>query len=99
MKDVSECTTKIHEMSNVTKVWPQTFFSSIFNTRNKLNYNLRHASYFHVPLVTSVYNGTKIISFLRRKIWYILPNEMKEMRKVEAFKSAIRKWKPGNCLC
>lgn len=46
-------------------------------------------------LINSAYNGTEIISFLGPKIWNILVNEIKEMKKVGAFKSAIKKIETG----
>ena len=39
------------------------------------------------------------ISYLGPKIWDILPNEIKEKETLEAFKVAIKKWKPENCPC
>ena len=48
-------------------------------------------------LINSAYNGTEIISFLGPKIWNILVNEIKEMKKVGAFKSAIKKLKLESC--
>ena len=38
-------------MFKVTKGLAQDIFSKVFNTRNKLNYNLRHTSHFDVPLL------------------------------------------------
>ena len=73
-------------MFKVTKDLVPDIFPSVFNTRNKLHYNLRHASRFDMPLVNI---GTEIILLLGTKIWAILPNEIKEMQIVEAFKGAI----------
>ena len=39
-------------------------FSNVCNIRNKVNYNLLHASNFDLHLVNSFYNGTESISFL-----------------------------------
>ena len=77
-------------MFQVTKDLVPDIFPSVFNSRNKLHYNLRHASRFDMPLVNSVYIGTEIILLLGSKIWIILPNEIKEMKTVEAFKGAIK---------
>lgn len=43
-------------------------FVSVFDTRNKLNYNLHHVSHSDVPLINSVYIGTESISFLGPRI-------------------------------
>ena len=55
------------EMFKVSKDLAPDIFLTAFSTRNKLNYNLCHASHFDVPLVYAVYNGTKSISFLGSK--------------------------------
>ena len=46
-----------------------------------------------------MYNGTKSVSFLRPKIWEILPESFKKMERLEVFKMAIKTWKPENCIC
>lgn len=42
-------------MLKVTKSLAQDIFSNVFNIRNRLNYNLLHASHVDVPQVSSVY--------------------------------------------
>ena len=46
-------------MFQVTKGLVQDNFKNVFNTRNKLNYNVRHASKFDVPQLNSVYKGNE----------------------------------------
>ena len=46
--------------------------------------------------VNTVYYGTESFLFLGPKI---LPASFKKQENVEAFKRAIKAWKPGNCLC
>ena len=48
-------------MFKITKGLAQDIISNAFNTTNKLHYNLRHALHFYVPVINSVYNGTKSI--------------------------------------
>ena len=45
-------------------IFDRRHFFECFNLRNKLNYNLHHASYFDVPQASSSYNETESISFL-----------------------------------
>ena len=74
--------TQATEMFKVTKVLALDIFSNVFNTRNKLNYNLCHASHFDVLLVNSVYNGTESISFVAPKFSIYYPGKIKEMKTV-----------------
>ena len=45
-----------------------------FKLKDQSQYNPRHNSLFSRPLVKSVYKGTESLSFLRPKIWDILPD-------------------------
>ena len=75
-----------------------TIFSEIFPKRS-VQYNLRHASEFSVPNVKSIFHGTESLSYLGPKIWDLVPEELKELLSLSAFKIAIKKWKPQNCPC
>ena len=50
-------------------------------------------------LVKLVYKGTKCLSFLRPKIWDILPDTYKDIPYLNSFKEALKKWRPVNCPC
>ena len=65
------------KMFKITKGLVSLIFLNDFNKRNKLDYNLRHASHFNVPLVNS---------FLGPKIWDMLPNKI----TVEALQGPIK---------
>ena len=71
----------------------------IFELRGEQTYNLRKLSQFYRPKVNSVYNGTESVSFLELKIWDLVPNELKDIGNLAAFKKAIEKWSPGKCPC
>ena len=60
---LSQYTTKIYKQCDVqgSQEFSPIHLLKVFNTRNKLNYNLRHASYFGVPLINFIYNGTESI--------------------------------------
>ena len=77
------------EKCKVTKGLVPDIFFECFWHKKQLNYNLRHASYFDVPLKNSVLNVTENISFLESTIWDTLLNEIKEMKTVEEFKGVI----------
>ena len=52
-----------------------------------------------MPNVRSVFHGSENISYLRPKIWDIVPLELKELTGAVAFKKSIKKCKPENCPC
>ena len=68
-----------------------------FKLRAENPYNLRQVSEFSRSVVKSVYHGTESISYLRPKIWDILPEKQKNIENLVHFKKEIKGWKPGNC--
>ena len=73
--------------------------NNIFKLKEENPYNLRHVSEFSRPLINSVYHGTESISFLGPKIWDMLPEKLKNIETLDAFKKEIKTWKPDNCPC
>ena len=71
----------------------------LFHVRQN-NYNLRlmmtNDSYFAIP---NVYYGTESLSNLGSRILHLVPNKLKQLLYIHAFKKEIKKWKPENCLC
>ena len=67
--------------------------NDIFKLRGEQTYNLRKLSQFYRPKVNSVYNGTESVS------WDLVPNELKDIGNLAAFKKAIKKWSPEKCPC
>ena len=47
----------------------------------------------------SVYHGSESISYLRPKIWEIIPVKIKETNSLNSFKIEIRKWVPQSYPC
>ena len=73
--------------------------NDIFKLRGEQTYNLRKLSQFYRPKVNSVYNGIESVSFLGPIIWDLVPNELKDIGNLAAFKKAIKKWSPEKCPC
>ena len=67
----------------------------LFMPNNEHPYNFRHSRQFKTVSKYSVLWHRKFL-FLGPKI---LPASFKKQECVEAFKRAIKAWKPGNCLC
>ena len=73
--------------------------TELFEQRNVQHCDLRKNSQFAIPPIRTVYYGLESISFLGPKIWNILPDRLKNVNSIEAFKMQIKKWKPENCPC
>ena len=62
-----------------------------YSTRNKRTFKSRN--------VKTVRHGTDSLAYLAPKIWELVPNEMKNLDSLTAFKTTIKKWKTTNCPC
>ena len=80
------------------KLCPETT-SDIFMERTSYHYNLPNRSDFITPQVNSVYHGTECITYLRPKIWDMVPDSIKEKKSLNSFKKSIKLWVPINCPC
>ena len=58
---------------------------------------MRLASQFYVSNVKSTFHGTESLSYVRPKIWHIVPEELKELSNISASKKTIKMWKTQNC--
>ena len=70
----------------------------IFEERS-LNYNLRNNNNFLTHNIHSVKYGIETISHLGPRIWYILPQNLKDAPDLQTFKREIKSWVPKNCPC
>ena len=82
-------------MFKVYKNLSPAIIANLFHVRQN-NYNLRHDSYFAIPNVKSVYHGTESLSNLGPRIWNLVPDKLKQLVDIHAFKKEIKKWKPEN---
>ena len=74
--------------------------TELFEQRIEQHCDLRkNFQQFIIPPIRTVYHGSESISFLGPKIWNILPDKLKNVNSIEAFKMQIKKWKPENCSC
>ena len=63
------------------------------------NHNLIHDSYFPIPNVKSVYQGTESLSNLKPRKWNLVPNKLKQLVDIYAFKKEIKEWEPKIFPC
>ena len=71
----------------------------IFTQRINNHYNLRYINHFETPFVRTVYNGTGSVSYLKPKIWEIVPEEYKTLNNLNSFTKSIKNWVLLNCPC
>ena len=62
-------------------------------------HNLRYKNPFNVINVYSVHQGTETVKYRGPKTWELVPLEMKELKPLSRFVTAIKTWKPIGCTC
>ena len=86
-------------MFKVLKGLASTIINDLLPLKETNNYNLRHKHFFKIPRNETVRNRFENISYLRAKIWEMLPSEMQECETLFEFKSRVKSWNPINCPC
>ena len=86
-------------MFKVSNGLSPVLMNDIFKLRGVQTYSLRKLSQFYRPKVNSLYNGTESVSFLGPIIWDMVPNELKGIGNLVAFKKSIKKWSQEKCPC
>ena len=86
------------EMFKVSNGLSPVLNNDIFKLRGEQTYNLRKLSQFYRPKVNSVYKGTKSVTFLGPKIWDLVPNELKDIGNLAAFKKQSKAGHQRNVL-
>ena len=81
-----------------TKTSPEKM-QEVLLVKEQGNYNLRNQTDFVIPHFKSVNYGLENIWFLGPEIWESLPNDLKNKKSVDSFKTAIKRWKPESCPC
>ena len=68
----------------------------VFKTKANY-YNTLNAVIFSKRNVKTVICGLQTISYMGPKIWYLVPNEMKQVATLNEFKAKIKIWKLEDC--
>ena len=76
-------------LSKESKDLTPTIFSEFFSKRS-VQYNLRHASEFSVPIVKILFIVTGSLSYLGPKIWDLVPMKLKRLSSLGVFKKTIK---------
>ena len=85
-------------MEMVYKNLSPTIIDDLFHVQQN-NHHLRNDSYFPIPHVKYVYHGMESLSNLEPRIWNLVPDKLKQLVDIHAFKKEIKKWNPENCPC
>ena len=87
------------EMYKINNNLSPEFMHDIFTTRHIEGLNLRKQNNFLLPRPKTVSYGTESMQYLGRKIWNLIPMEMKSANNLQIFKNKIKTWIPKNCPC
>ena len=71
------------EISRVSRNISPPIMNNIFKQKDHSWFNLRQISEFSRPLVKSVYHGSDSVSFLGPKIGDIVPDDCKDIDKLD----------------
>ena len=73
--------------------------NEVFPKNYALNYNLRRHPEFASRAINTVHYSSELQSFLRPKIWEMLPLDLKNSDPLDSIKSGIKNWRPQECPC
>ena len=71
----------------------------IFDVPKFTPYNLRCNYQNVIPTVRTKHYGINSFRYLSSHMWNQIPNDIKQAKDVNAFKSLIQKWSGFNCTC
>ena len=80
------------------EIAPQ-FMNEVFPRNCFFNYNLPRHSEFASRATNTIHYGLESLSFLRPKIWEMLPLNLKNSDSLDSFKSGITNWRRQECSC
>ena len=92
-------------MYKIQQVLSPDFMNDIFPKRDlskieSVAGNNRNQNHFYNPVNPRTTSwGLEALKHLGPKVWYAIPNDIKESSTLEKFKANIKKWKPTDCPC
>lgn len=73
--------------------------NGIFNFCGNNNSNLRSDTHLTRPILHTTQYRTETITSLGAKIWFLVPENIKELKLLSSFNCKIQKWTPKNYPC
>ena len=104
---IIDCSVRIHvsnmhslaiELYKVFKGLTNSNFQELFR-RNTNSNNLRNQNDLLIPSIRTVWKGENSIRYFGATLWNSIPDNIKSLPTLTAFKSKIKKWKPQHCPC
>ena len=78
--------------------WSTTdVLNEVFLLKPPSNCNLKNQQQFTVRPMKTEHYGLNYLAYLGPRIWELLPNNLKRLESVEAFKAKIKDCIPENC--
>ena len=87
------------EMFKVKNDTGPILLKDIFIERDYNALNLRKVPDFMTPKVNTVHYGENSLKAFGSRILNLIPNDIKYVNDIDAFKRRIRRWAPAICLC
>ena len=85
------------ELYKVLNGFSPEIMSTIFPVKENIKYCSKNK--FITRNVRTVKYGTETLAHLGPKIWALIPDNIKEEKSVNAFKTKIKNWQPTACPC
>ena len=85
------------EIFKIIKGISPKFMNEIFGLKEEIKYCSRFS--FKSRNIKTTKYGSETLSFLGPKIWFMLPNDIKDSVSLVDFKKKIKMWKPLDCPC
>ena len=104
---IIDCSVRIHvsnmhslaiELYKVFKGLTNSNFQELFR-RNSNSNNLRNLNDLLIPFIRTVWKGKNLIRYFGAIQWNSIPDNIKSIPTLTAFKSKIKTWKPQHCPC
>ena len=91
----------------------QTLMTEMFKTHQNINpnvmkeifrerenmYILRNNNEFEIPKIKTVIFGSDTVRYRGPQLWLSLPQDIKNAKSIQEFKSKIKNWKFDQCSC
>ena len=85
------------ELYKIVNGFSPDIMSIVFPVKENIKYCSKNK--FLTRNVRTVNYGTETLAHLGPKIWAIVPDDIKDEKSVNAFKTRIKNWRPLTCPC
>ena len=87
------------ELYKVLNGLSSDLMKDVFTLNDDSGYSTHNKRTLKSRNIKTVRYGTDSLAYLAPRIWELVPNEMKSLESLTAFKTPIKKWKTTNCPC